>query len=237
MSALFLFLSKFLYMLVTIMTFNNKDVQAFVAMLPKSIQQAKNSIGLCVDSFEKYVSCPTCHSLYSVDSCKIENPDHTVTSRFCSYQKFPKHPQKQHRKLCNTPLMKTIRTSFGTRTLYPKQLFCYQSIVVSLRNLLQRPGFFEKTEQWRKRVCTPNSLADIYDGRVWTNLVSTCGTPFFSLPYNFGLILNIDWFQPFKYSTYSIGAIYIAIANLPRHERYTTDNVLLIGIIPGPKDP
>ena len=49
--------------------------------------------------------------------------------------------------------------------------------------------------------------------------------------------INIDWFQPFKHSTYPIGAIYVAIANLLRTERYTSDNVLLIGIILGPKEP
>ena len=63
------------------------------------------------------------------------------------------------------------------------------------------------------------------------------GVPFLAVPYNFALILNIHWFQQFKHSTYSIGAMYVAIANLPRNERYLTDNVLLVGIIPGPKEP
>ena len=61
--------------------------------------------------------------------------------------------------------------------------------------------------------------------------------PFLSAPYNFAFTLNIDWFQPFKHSTYSAGAMYIAIQNLPRNERYRSENIILVGIIPGPHEP
>ena len=46
------------------------------------------------------------------------------------------------------------------------------------------------------------------------------------------------WFQPFKHSPYSAGPYnYIAIQNLPQSERYTSENALLIGVIPGPHEP
>ena len=57
------------------------------------------------------------------------------------------------------------------------------------------------------------------------------------VPYSYLLCLNVDWFQLFKHTQYSIGAIYATIQNLPRTERYKPENVLLIGIIPGPKEP
>lgn len=82
-----------------------------------------------------------------------------------------------------------------------------------------------------------NMLTDIYDGRVWKSFLNPGGVPFLSLPFNFALSLNVDWFQPFKHSTYSAGAMYVAIQNLPREERYTPDNVLLVGVIPGPREP
>ena len=65
------------------------------------------------------------------------------------------------------------------------------------------------------------------------------GVPFLSVPYNFALTLNVDWFQSFKNTTYSNGAMYMAMAiqNLPRRERYTSDNIILIGVIPGPHEP
>ncbi|OAD71072.1 hypothetical protein PHYBLDRAFT_148290 [Phycomyces blakesleeanus NRRL 1555(-)] len=50
------------------------------------------------------------------------------------------------------------------------------------------------------------------------------------------LTLNIDWFQPFNGVTYSCGAIYLSINNLPREERYKKENVILAGLMPGPKE-
>ena len=52
------------------------------------------------------------------------------------------------------------------------------------------------------------------------------GIPFLSLPYNFAIALNVDWFQPFKSTSYSCGAMYVSILNLPREERYTVENTV-----------
>lgn len=41
--------------------------------------------------------------------------------------------------------------------------------------------------------------------------------------------------QPFKYSNYSIGAIYLSILNLPREERFKKKNMILVGLIPDMK--
>ena len=48
--------------------------------------------------------------------------------------------------------------------------------------------------------------------------------------------MNIDWFQPFKRTTYS-GVIYLVIMNLPREERFLPKNVIICGVIPGPSEP
>jgi hypothetical protein len=51
------------------------------------------------------------------------------------------------------------------------------------------------------------------------------------------LAMNIDWFQPFKMAgSYSVGAIYMTNLNLPREERYLLQNIILIGILPGPRE-
>ena len=36
---------------------------------------------------------------------------------------------------------------------------------------------------------------------------------------------------------YSVGVIYLVIMNLPRVVRYKQENVLIVGIIPGPSEP
>ena len=63
------------------------------------------------------------------------------------------------------------------------------------------------------------------------------GEPLFSAPFTYGLMLNVDWFRPCKHTEYSLGAIYLTIMNLPRTVRFRQENVLLIGLIPGLKEP
>ena len=41
------------------------------------------------------------------------------------------------------------------------------------------------------------------------------GKPFLDNPYTFAFSLNVDWFQPFKHVTDSVGAIYLSVLNLP----------------------
>lgn len=81
------------------------------------------------------------------------------------------------------------------------------------------------------------STDTLSDGRIWAEFMNPDGQPFLSLPYNFALALNIDWFKPFKWSPYSCGAMYMTILNLPREERYIIENTILVGIIPGPHEP
>ena len=232
MSVLFALLFSLILTLIP-----SPNLQSLVSLLPKNTAAAKKIKGSVADPCTKYVSCPRCHTLYSVDVGKIRNPDKSFTSRHCSYLKFPEHPHRRQREPCNTQLMKTVRTSSGTTTLYPKQMYCYLSIIDTLKNRLLIPGFYEKTEHWRKINTQPSILSDVYDGNVWKEFLCPNGVPFLSVPYNFALALNIDWFQPFKHSTYSVGAMYIAIQNLPRGERYPNENIILLGIIPGPSEP
>ena len=51
------------------------------------------------------------------------------------------------------------------------------------------------------------------------------------------LMLNCDWFQPFKHTQFSVGVLYFAIENLPRDIRFERENILVVGIIPGPSEP
>ena len=52
-----------------------------------------------------------------------------------------------------------------------------------------------------------------------------------------GLSLNVDWFRPYKHVEYSVSAMYIAILNYPRQLRYLRENIILVGILPGPHEP
>ena len=46
----------------------------------------------------------------------------------------------------------------------------------------------------------------------------------------------MDFFQPYKHLTYSVGVIY-GVLNLPRNIRYKCENVILIDVISEPEEP
>lgn len=49
--------------------------------------------------------------------------------------------------------------------------------------------------------------------------------------------MNVDWFEPLERGVYSTGVIYLIILNLPRNEHYKTENIIIMGIIPGLREP
>lgn len=80
-------------------------------------------------------------------------------------------------------------------------------------------------------------MGDVYDGRMWSNFQCPNGRNFLAAPYSLATMLNLDWFQPFTHVKYSVGALYMVILNLPREERYKLENIILVAVIPGPKEP
>ena len=76
-------------------------------------------------------------------------------------------------------------------------------------------------------------MADITDGKVWNELVDKHVTAANFKGTFLGLLVNIDWFQPYNHISYSVGVICSVIVNLPRTLHYKRENVIIIGIIPG----
>ena len=117
-------------------------------------------------------------------------------------------------------------------------MYCYLGVEASLQQVLQRPNVGKWCEEWRHFTRIADAYSDVYDGNIWKEFMNHNGTPFLSEPNNLALMLNMDFSQPYKHvKGYSIGAIYCVIMNLPRRVRYKQENVLLIGLIPGPKEP
>ena len=57
---------------------------------------------------------------------------------------------------------------------------------------------------------------------------------------NIGLQLSMDFVNPYgkgSETRYSIGVLSAVILNLPKEERFRKENMLVLGIIPGPKEP
>ena len=93
--------------------------------------------------------------------------------------------------------------------------------------------------KWAERKNDTEAMFDIYDGRIWKGFTDD-DCLFFTKEHadtHLGLIINMDWFQPFDSSLYSVGVIYAVICNLPYTECYKSHNILTLAVIPGPKEP
>ena len=80
-------------------------------------------------------------------------------------------------------------------------------------------------------------LCDVYDSQLWKDFQCVSDKPFLAQPYNYAFTLNVDWFQPFLLTTSSVGVVYLTVSNLPRILRFKRENIILVGIIPGPTEP
>lgn len=68
--------------------------------------------------------------------------------------------------------------------------------------------------EWFTRKSTnTQAIVDVYDGQIWKDFLNVNGCPFLSQANNLALSLNVDWFQPFRHTQYSIGVLYIVILN------------------------
>lgn len=186
--------------------------------------------------FVNYVVCPVCSSVYEYEDCiNVQSSE----SKRCHHISQPNHPQRSRRKECGTVLLKKVRTKSGY-CLKPRKVYPYMPIKKSIARLVKKVGFVESCERWRYRPTSESGssyLTDVYDGQVWKHFNSATHFNFLTSPHCYLLTMNVDWFQPFERSVYSVGAIYLTVQNLPRDKRYKPDNIIVVGIIPGPKEP
>ena len=148
------------------------------------------------------------------------------------------HPQRQHRQQCSQRLMKKIKSVKGNAaTFHPHLIYFYKSVIESLQELMSRPGFIEECELWRQRNIPSGMYSDVYDGKVSKDFMYVNGQNFLASPFNYAFYLNVDWFQLFLHTQHSEGAIYLSVLNLPRQKRFLKENIILVGVIPGPKEP
>lgn len=204
-------------------------------MFPDTLFKARKYVGFDKDEFFKFVVCPKCTRLFTYDQAYVTENGIRKTNK-CDFVEYPNHPQLRFRGPCGAALMKTVVSADGRKTsLYPHKIYCYQSLKISLQRLIERKEIY--TALKRKIEKHDTCYYDVYDGATWHNFTDSLGEPYFSDKRNLAGMFNIDWFQPFEGSDHSIGALYMVLVNLPREIRFKRENVILIGIIPGPKEP
>lgn len=227
-------LLSFLSSLFRIFSSNSEDLKSFSEIFPKTLYSLRKCLKL-KKNYVKYVVCPRCHRLYDESECIIKELG-VEKSLKCLYVKFPNHPQQCRRKKCDTELMKKVKVGKKYR-LIPRKNYVYYNIIASIKRLVSIPGFLELCEEWRERRVPAGWLTDVYDGRLWKEWMRVQEVPFLEVPGNLVLMLNLDWFQPFKHTPYSVGVIYLVVQNLPRRLRFKPENIIIVSTIPGPKEP
>ena len=135
---------------------------------------------------------------------------------------------------CNTLLSRKMDSGL----VQPELIFPFAWIRAQLGVMFRRQGFETSLRHWANRTEFNNILADIYDGQVWKTFKETdaeTSPKFFRSDVadsHLGLMLNLDWFQPFDGTSHSTGVLYAAICNLPRDIRFRRENLLILGIMP-----
>ena len=224
-------LLKFLGTLLAFLGLYSTEIAGIALAFPSTLHKRSKFLEkiLPVVSICHYVVCPSCLNLSKYEHC-LENRGNHILIKSCG--------QCEREAKKNVQLLKAIVTSSGSRKYYPFLVFPNACLISSLQSLLSRPGFFERCKEWHNKfVRNCSQLSDVYCGRVWNDFLDYKGQPFLSASNSIAFMLNIDWFQPFKHRVYSIGVIYLAIMNLPRAIRFKRENIILVGLIPGPSEP
>ena len=195
---------------------------------PTSVYKAKKAtIDQYTSKTTSFYVCPDGMTLHQHTTCSQSGVNYK-----CSNNQFPNHPLKRFHKPCGTSLLKTVFFSSGQHIFYPLKVYCYYPLKEYIQQMLLRPGFIDLCRHWINRHNTA-SLADVYDGEIWKQFMNVKD----KLSLNtIALMLNVDWFRPFKHLTYSVGVLYLTIMNLPRSHCFKKENVLTVGILPGPHE-
>uniref|UniRef100_U9ULB8 Transposase domain-containing protein n=1 Tax=Rhizophagus irregularis (strain DAOM 181602 / DAOM 197198 / MUCL 43194) TaxID=747089 RepID=U9ULB8_RHIID len=149
-------------------------------------------------------------TLYDIASIIPANSNDNEFSGFkCTHVEFPKHPMQKYRECCGSELLMKVPVNNGY-IWRPKMLYPLSCLKSQLSIMYQRSGFEQLLKKWINRD-NVNCMSDIYDGEIWKNFPSRLDIPdplkFFTsetAELNLGIMINLDWFQPFDLSIYSL---------------------------------
>ena len=204
------------------------SITTLATVFPSSSScMAQKHFRIEVDKFEKYVICKKCGSLYRYKECIETSVGSRQTPKVCNHIEYPNHPFQSQRVPCGQNLLTEIVLKSGRK---------FSPIVDRLSQILTVNDNIEKCELWRMRKVPDGLLCDIYDGTMWKSFLSYKGRPFLAKAHYIGLMLNCDWFQHTS-KKFGIGVLYLTILNLPQSIPSRPENLIVAGIIPGPKEP
>ena len=204
----------------------------FATLLPSSVYTLKSTAtpSVALPQTTIYAVCERCHNVVLLDEA-WEETEGKKTSRKCNNQR-PRNRQ------CGNELMKhTIRTGQWVH-LAPHKTYRVLPPSKWLRFYMKQREFDELLECKLKHHRIADRLDEMWDGRIWQDfLTDSRGNELLIKKHNFGLMLYVDWFKPFKHNQYKVAGIFMSVLDLPRDERMKQRWTMLVSIIPGPHEP
>ena len=206
--------------------------------LPNDVRTAASILKLDT-LFRSLASCPKCSSTYPPNPDTPDDP----YPHLCTHQ-------ETDQPVCNEPLVKmkvlkptkkggTPRTVYRAIRTYP-----YRSIHSWIADMFSRPAIQQMCMTCWEKPVDAGLWTDIMDAPGIRTFLGPDGGPFSTPPadrVHLVFCLFVDWFNPHGNKQagrhHSVGAIYLALLNLPIHLRYRPENIFLAGIIPGPNEP
>ncbi|VDB84878.1 unnamed protein product [Peniophora sp. CBMAI 1063] len=198
-----------------------------------SLKSVMENLGVEPD-FQVLPTCPFCLEVYP-------------SSRYTS----PNAPCDR----CHEPVFRSIRSLNrrlrpGARLIVPSLQFPMKSIEDQLRDIIAVPGVEDTLDGWRQLAHIPGEYRRIFDGRIIrSELKAANGRLFFENPLpvqtgvapelRIGLSMGVDWFSYLRSlisPSHSSGPMSFSIINLPAHLKFRVMNMILVGILPGPKE-
>ena len=129
----------------------------------------------------------------------------------------------------------------------PRSQFFYIPLIPHLITYLKSPHVASAMQYRSQHQHTPGSLRDIFDGENYQALrnapVTIHGTPtdppatYFQDPRDIALGLSTDGYGIFTHGQATAWPLILFNYNLPPETRFHSDNLLALGVIPGPNKP
>ena len=203
--------------------------------LYSNIRSAMKALALQIES-RRYACCPTCFKPYPTDQANERStPDN------CDHRKTPTSPS------CGTQLTRTRMLYGKERRRFIKEVY-YYPLKDWLADIIHRPGMEDIL--YKSQICAdgspgaPELMGDIFHGGVFRNFKDHRGLPFLGrhgseLRLLFGL--SVDAYNPLhnKQAGKKVSSTVISLIcyNIPKDQRLLVENVHVLAIIPGPREP
>lgn len=210
--------------LSAISEFGSQALQSF--HVPKDLRTALKRFHL-EPSLQTFVCCPQCFALYTPDA------QGDFQNR-CDYRTSSTSAP------CGAELKKPAGRKPGQPI--PHRVYQHQSLCDWWGRMLTRPGVEKAADEYMRTSRVQETASDIWDAKRLHRMEFKDGHKAGEGPKEIGryvFSLAIDWFlvddAKAGRTKRSVGAIYACSQSLPPHLRYLSENMCLVGIIPGPK--